>query len=87
MNRRRFLGAMLACVAGGGLVWPRAEYAALTIPGVRHLPLNVYIRGPRYKVVMPRFKKDVDEMRTWRMDIRQVLSDNPISKELRRGSS
>jgi hypothetical protein len=26
----------------------------------------------------PRFTKDVDELRTWKMDIRAVLSDNAI---------
>ncbi len=51
------------------------------------LPQNEYIRGPRYKVtfdriVTPRFTKDVDELRTWIMDIRQVLSDNAIKDML-----
>ena len=47
------------------------------------LPFNRYIRGPRYRVLFeriqsPRFTKDVDELRTYDMDIRQVLSDNAI---------
>lgn len=47
------------------------------------LPSDQYIRGGRYRVafdriVTPRFTKDVDELRTWVMDIRQVLSDNAI---------
>ena len=51
------------------------------------LPTNLYSRGPRYKVsfdriVTPRFTKDVDELRTWYMDIRQVLSDNAIKDML-----
>ena len=51
------------------------------------LPQNLYIRGPRYRVmfdriVTPRFTKDVDELRTWIMDIRQVLSDNAIKDML-----
>lgn len=51
------------------------------------LPSNQYIWGPRYKVmfdriVTPRFIKDVDELRTWVMDIRQVLSDNAIKDML-----
>src|SRR6185369_549976 len=51
------------------------------------LPSNQYIRGGRYRVsfdriVTPRFTKDVDELRTWVMDIRQVLSDNAIKDML-----
>lgn len=47
------------------------------------LPMNVYILGNRYLVMMerivtPRFTKDVDELRTYVMDIRQILSDNAI---------
>ena len=47
------------------------------------LPFNRYINGPRYRVMFsrimsPRFTKDVDELRTYDMDIRQVLSDNAI---------
>ena len=60
--------------------------AAVTIPFAT-LPTNLYIRGPRYRVtfdriVTPRFTKDVDELRTWIMDIRQVLSDNAIKDML-----
>lgn len=60
--------------------------AAVSIP-FGTLPTNVYIRGPRYRVmfdriVTPRFVKDVDELRTWVMDIRQVLSDNSIKDML-----
>lgn len=60
--------------------------AAISIPFAT-LPTNVYIRGPRYRVmfdriVTPRFVKDVDELRTWVMDIRQVLSDNSIKDML-----
>lgn len=60
--------------------------AAITIPFAT-LPVNFYIRGPRYRVmfdriVTPRFTKDVDELRTWVMDIRQVLSDNAIKDML-----
>lgn len=47
------------------------------------LPINWYIRGPRYmvtfdRILSPRFTKDVSELRTWIMDIRQVVSDNSI---------
>lgn len=60
--------------------------AAISIPFAT-LPTNLYIRGPRYKVQFdristPRFTKDVDELRTWIMDIRQVLSDNAIKDML-----
>jgi hypothetical protein len=60
--------------------------AAVSIPFAT-LPNNVYIRGQRYPVTMdrivtPRFTKDVDELRTWIMDIRQVLSDNAIKDML-----
>jgi hypothetical protein len=51
------------------------------------LPLNRYIRQERYRVLFdristPRFTKDVSELRTTRMDIRQVLSDNSIKDML-----
>lgn len=51
------------------------------------LPINVYIYGQRYRVsfdriVSPRFMKDVDELRTYVMDIRQVLSDNSVKDML-----
>lgn len=60
--------------------------AAISIP-FANLPINVYILGPRYRVlfdriVTPRFTKDIDELRTWVMDIRQVLSDNAIKDML-----
>jgi len=60
--------------------------AAISIPFAT-LPQNVYIRGNRYlvhmdRIVTPRFTKDVDELRTWVMDIRQVLSDNAIKDML-----
>jgi len=60
--------------------------AAASIPYAT-LPMNRYIRGPRYRVmfdriVTPRFTKDVTELRTWDMDIRQVLSDNAIKDML-----
>lgn len=51
------------------------------------LPQNLYIKGDRYPVMFdriatPRFTKDVDELRTWIMDLRQVLSDNAIKDML-----
>jgi len=60
--------------------------AAVSIPFAT-LPTNFYIRGPRYRVmfdriVSPRAVKDVDELRTYVIDIRQVLSDNMIKDML-----
>jgi hypothetical protein len=60
--------------------------AAVSLPFAT-LPINFYIRGPRYRVmfdriVSPRAVKDVDELRTYVMDIRQVLSDNMIKDML-----
>lgn len=60
--------------------------AAMSVP-FASLPMNTYILGPRYRVmfdriVTPRFVKDVDELRTWVMDIRQVLSDNALKDAL-----
>lgn len=60
--------------------------AAISIPFAT-LPVNLYIRGPRYRVMFDRiattrFTKDVDEIRTWVMDIRQILSDNAIKDML-----
>lgn len=56
--------------------------AALTI-GFGTTPSGYYIRGSRYEVHFGRygtrmFIKDVDELRTYDMDIRQVISDNAI---------
>lgn len=60
--------------------------AAVSLPFAA-LPINFYIRGPRYRVtfdriVSPRAVKDVDELRTYAHDIRQVLSDNMIKDML-----
>lgn len=60
--------------------------AAISVP-FGTLPMSLYIRGSRYmvtfdRIMTPRFTKDVDELRTWVMDIRQVLSDNAIKDML-----
>jgi len=60
--------------------------ASISIPFAT-LPSNLYIKGDRYvvtfqRITTPRFTKDVDELRTWYMDIRQVLSDNSIKDML-----
>lgn len=60
--------------------------AAISVPFAT-LPLNRYIRGPRFRVMFdrimtPRFTKDIDELRTYDMDIRQILSDNSIKDML-----
>lgn len=56
--------------------------AAISVP-FASLPMNRYIRGPRFRVMFdriltPKFTKDVDQLRTYDMDIRQILSDNSI---------
>lgn len=56
--------------------------AAMSLP-FGGLPLNFYIRGPRFLVPFaeiqgPRFVGNINEMRTWEMDIRQVLLDNSL---------
>ena len=60
--------------------------AAVSV-GFASLPINRYIKGPRYRVMFdriltPKFTKDVDELRTYDMDIRQILSDNAIKDML-----
>lgn len=60
--------------------------AAISVP-LGQTPDGVYIYGKRYRVTMdrifsPRFIKDVDELRTYNMDIRQVMSDNAIKDML-----
>jgi len=60
--------------------------AAISVPFVT-LPIDTYIRGSRYavafsRILSPRFAKDVDQLRTYHMDIRQVLSDNAIKDML-----
>lgn len=56
--------------------------AAITIP-LGTQPIQFYVRGDRYPVFFDRittvkFTKDVSELRTYAMDIRQVLTDNAI---------
>ena len=56
--------------------------AALSL-GFAELPMNLYLRADRYEVrfqriMTPRFTKDVSELRTFYMDLRQVISDNAI---------
>jgi hypothetical protein len=60
--------------------------AAISVP-FGALPYNVYIRGNRYAVTFcrlmtPRFVADIGQLRTWVMDIRQVLSDNSVKDML-----
>jgi len=59
---------------------------AISVPFAT-LPINRYIRGPRFRVqfdriLTTRFTKDIDELRTYDMDIRQILSDNAIKDML-----
>jgi hypothetical protein len=56
--------------------------AAITIP-LGAQPVQYYFRGDRYPVFFDRistskFTKDISELRTYAMDIRQVISDNAI---------
>ncbi len=51
--------------------------------GFGTLPINYYFRYPKYlvtfeRMLTPRFTKDVAELRTYIMDIRQIISDNAI---------
>ena len=51
------------------------------------LPKNIWLRGNRYPVMVDRilthrFQKDVMELASWKMDIRQVFSDNMIKDML-----
>lgn len=56
--------------------------AAISVPfGTQ--PTNMYIRGTKYqitfgRILSPRFTKDVDELRTYPLDIRQILSDTAL---------
>ena len=62
------------------------------MPPAVSLPFGVqsqatYIRGPRFRVLFDRiftrkFRKDVAELSTWQMDIRQVVSDNAVKDML-----
>ena len=61
-------------------------------PGARWIPFETvpegeYIQGSKYvipmaRIVTPRYEKDIDELRTYRMDLRRVLSDNSIKDGL-----
>lgn len=69
MDRRLFFTA-LGAVFGALLIWWRT--------GKWEWKQQVSFD----RIVMPKFTKDVDEMRTWRMDIRDVLSRNAIKDML-----
>lgn len=60
--------------------------AAVSLP-FANLPSNYYIMAPRYavqfdRVYSDRFTKDVDTLRTYHMDVRQVISDNAVKDML-----
>lgn len=60
--------------------------AAISLP-FANLPSNYYIMAPRYavqfdRVYSDRFVKDVDTLRTYVMDVRQVISDNAVKDML-----
>lgn len=52
------------------------------------VPDGEYIQGSKYvipfaRVLTPKFEKDIDELRTYRMDLRRVLTDNSIKDGLK----
>ena len=61
-------------------------------PGSKWVPLQTvpdgeYIVGSRYlipfaRVLTPKFEKDIDELRTYRQDLRKILTDNSIKDAL-----
>jgi hypothetical protein len=56
--------------------------AAISVP-YGTMPMDRYIRGLRFRIMFqrimtPRFQKDVNELRTYDQDIRQILSDNAL---------
>lgn len=60
--------------------------AAVSVP-YGSQPFAKYIRAPRFRVMFdrvltPKFMKDVAELRTYDMDVRQILSDNAIKDML-----
>ena len=74
LSRRQFLSRFFVAV-------PLAPLAAT--PGLLERCLAWLSKWcqPRrvwHKLMTRRFTKDVDELRTWKMDIRAVLSDNAI---------
>ena len=59
---------------------------SVTVPFATN-PVNRYIQAPRYRVMFariqtPQFAKDKEELATYHMDIRQVISDNAIKDML-----
>jgi len=59
-----------------------ASPAAVTIP-LGTQPVQYYFRGDRFpvffdRIVTTKFTKDISELRTYGMDIRQVISDNAV---------
>jgi hypothetical protein len=61
---------------------------AITIP-FNGLPVNLYIKGPRYPVFFnrletSRFTVDVEHLYTYDMDIRQILSDNAVKDMMKK---
>ena len=62
-------------------------------PGARWVPFQTvpegeYIFGSRYivplaRVITPKFEKDIDELRTYKTDLRKVLTDNSIKDGLK----
>jgi hypothetical protein len=60
--------------------------AAMMVPFATN-PSNRYLKAPRYRVAFARiqtrqYAKDVDELHTYHMDLRQIISDNAIKDML-----
>ena len=62
---------------------PAAKWVPLqTIPEGEYITSSRYII-PFARVLTPKFEKDLDELRTTRMDIRKILTDNSIKDGLK----
>jgi hypothetical protein len=69
MNRRDFFRAFITLVLGSWLgVWD-CFWAWLSRRVIRF-----------NSIALPKFTKEVDELRTWNTDIRQILADNCVMK-------
>jgi hypothetical protein len=71
------------------IIWEREpdSPAARWVP-FQTVPDGEYIQGSKYvipfaRVITPKFEKDIDELRTYRMDLRRLLTDNSIKDGLK----
>jgi hypothetical protein len=61
-----------------------AAMGPITIPGVRRLPQDVSIKGPRYEVkfdriMTPRFTKDVEPLTQWKQDLIRETDESNLA--------